>query len=366
MRLGAAHHALPPPVRDDGLRDFCARPVVTIEGALRKRAIELRAIGRELRLQSVKYFFGKAVWIGRRLQHQRRHRADQRSLRHPAFAMPSQIMRHLAAAGGMTNVHGVLEIKMRGQSRKVVGVMIHVMAVARLGGPAVASSVMGDDAIAVFEEEQHLRVPVIGRQRPAVAKDDGLSFAPVLVIDIDVSSVFFPDSYVWHTNFLSLEWFIACISLGSFLSAYDVGDHLKLGHRAFAGFWSAKNEIPSVPSFEIQAELPFSDDLQQKSAPFKSSSVGATSSRFIFVTFDGWAEARLRIHTSAFTVFDAAFALRNFQEGFYEKFFSLEPAPGRIAFCIRVVGDAERRGAGYDCIAHCKRRRRAASLSNCW
>jgi len=32
-----------------------------------------------------------------------------------------------------------------------------------LGGPAVASSVMGDDAIAVFEEEQHLRVPIIGR-----------------------------------------------------------------------------------------------------------------------------------------------------------------------------------------------------------
>src|SRR5216117_2237811 len=101
--------------------------------------------------------------------------------------MPSQIMRHLAAAGGMTNVDGVLQIKMRGQGRKVVGIVIHVMAVARLGGPAVASSVMGDDAIAVVEEEQHLRVPVIGRQRPAVAEDDGLSFTPVLIIDVDVS-----------------------------------------------------------------------------------------------------------------------------------------------------------------------------------
>ena len=163
MRLRAAHHALAPPVLDDRLRGFHARPVEAIEWPLRQVAIELRAIGRELRLQSIEHFFGKAAGIGRRLHHQRRHRADQRSLRHPAFAMPSQIMRHLAAAGGMTNVHGVLQIKMRGQSRKVVGIVIHVMAVARLGGPAVASSVMGDDAIAVFEEEQHLRVPVIGR-----------------------------------------------------------------------------------------------------------------------------------------------------------------------------------------------------------
>src|SRR5207244_10141287 len=122
----------------------------------------------------------------------------------------------------------------------------------------------------------------------------------------------------------------------------------------------------AAQSLQIPAELPFSDYFQQKSAPFKSSSGGATSSRFIFVNFDGWAEARLRIHSSAFTVFDAAFAVRNFQEGFYEKFFSLEPAPGRIAFCIRVVGDAERRGAGYDCIAHCNRRRRPASLSSYW
>src|SRR5947208_16219437 len=107
--------------------------------------------------------------------------------------MLSQIMRHLAAAGGMTNLHGVLPIKMRGSSRKVGGIVIHVMALARLGGPAVASSVMGDDAIAVFEEEQHLRVPVIGRQRPTMAEDDGLSFAPIFIIDVDVCSVFFTD-----------------------------------------------------------------------------------------------------------------------------------------------------------------------------
>ncbi len=49
----------------------------------------------------------------------------------------------------------------------------------------MAAAVMGDDAIAVLEEEQHLRVPVVGRQRPAVAEHDGLTRAPVLVEDLD-------------------------------------------------------------------------------------------------------------------------------------------------------------------------------------
>src|SRR2546421_5000640 len=90
---------------------------------------------------------------------------------------------------------------MFGQRREVVGIVIHVMAVAHLAGPAVASSVMGNNAIAVFEEEQHLRVPIVGAERPAVAEHDGLTFAPVLIIDVDVSSVFSSDCYVWHCNF---------------------------------------------------------------------------------------------------------------------------------------------------------------------
>src|SRR5712671_242391 len=62
--------------------------------------------------------------------------------------------------------------------------MIHIMAAIGLGGTAMSAPVVGYDAIAVLEEEQHLRVPIIGRQRPAVAKDDGLTFAPVLVVDL--------------------------------------------------------------------------------------------------------------------------------------------------------------------------------------
>ena len=91
---------------------------------------------------------------------------------------------------------------MCGQRRQVVGVVIHVMAVGGLRGAAMAAPVVRDDAIAVLEEEQHLRVPIIGRQRPAVAEHDGLTFAPVLVEDLN--AVFGGDRV--HVS-LSFLWF---------------------------------------------------------------------------------------------------------------------------------------------------------------
>jgi hypothetical protein len=47
----------------------------------------------------------------------------------------------------------------------------------------MTAAVMGDDAIAVLEEEQHLSVPIVGRKRPAMAEHDGLPAAPILVED---------------------------------------------------------------------------------------------------------------------------------------------------------------------------------------
>src|SRR3989449_3785887 len=66
--------------------------------------------------------------------------------------------------------------------------MIHVMAATGLGGASMAAPVVGDDAIAVLEEEQHLRVPIIGRQRPPMAEHDGLTLSPVLVEDLNAVS----------------------------------------------------------------------------------------------------------------------------------------------------------------------------------
>src|SRR4029077_4938814 len=50
-------------------------------------------------------------------------------------------------------------------------------------------------------EKKHLRVPIIRRERPAVTEHNWLPAAPVFIIDVDVSSVFFSDGHVWHKRF---------------------------------------------------------------------------------------------------------------------------------------------------------------------
>ena len=49
----------------------------------------------------------------------------------------------------------------------------------------MSAPVVRNDAITMLLKEQHLRVPVIGRQRPPVAKDNGLTLAPVLKINLN-------------------------------------------------------------------------------------------------------------------------------------------------------------------------------------
>src|SRR6185295_7877923 len=99
--------------------------------------------------------------------------------------------------------------------------MIHVMAAAGLGGAAMAAPVMGYDAIAVLEEEQHLRVPVICRQRPAMAEHDGLTLAPVFVEDLN--AVFGRDG---GHSVVSLLWELAHLPIvlhtdGNFLRSVE-------------------------------------------------------------------------------------------------------------------------------------------------
>ncbi|MNT33001.1 hypothetical protein D3C72_1689100 [compost metagenome] len=45
----------------------------------------------------------------------------------------------------------------------------------------MTATVVGDDAVPLGEEEQHLRIPIVRTQRPAVVEHDGLTAAPVFV-----------------------------------------------------------------------------------------------------------------------------------------------------------------------------------------
>src|ERR1700746_3589693 len=85
----------------------------------------------------------------------------------------------------MAHVDRVLQIEVSYHRRQVVGVVIHIMAFADLAGPTMSPAIMGDHAITLAEEKQHLRVPIIGRKRPAMAEDDGVALPPVFVEDFD-------------------------------------------------------------------------------------------------------------------------------------------------------------------------------------
>ena len=144
VRLGAAHHALAPPVLDDGLRRLDAGPVEAVERARRQRAVELRPVGGELRLEVVEHALGQALRVGVGLHHERRHRADDRGLGDAALAVAGEVVHDLAAAGGVPDVDGVVQVEVVDHGGEVVGVVVHVVAVGDLGRAPVTAPVVGD------------------------------------------------------------------------------------------------------------------------------------------------------------------------------------------------------------------------------
>ena len=79
----------------------------------------------------------------------------------------------------MADVDGVAQVEVLDDCGDVGGIVVHVVAVADLARTAVAAPVMGDDAITLRDEVEHLGVPVVGAQRPAVMKHQRLrGFGP--------------------------------------------------------------------------------------------------------------------------------------------------------------------------------------------
>ncbi len=101
--------------------------------------------------------------------------------------MLRHIPRDFPAARGVADMNRVAEVQVLGHGEGIRREVVQVVAVRDLRRAAMAAPVMRDDAIAVLQEEQKLRVPVVGRQRPSVMEHDrlGVARAPVLVEDLD-------------------------------------------------------------------------------------------------------------------------------------------------------------------------------------
>ena len=166
--LEAGQHPLQPERIAQTLRDLGARPV----GAVERRAEileELRAVGEDAGADLVEHLDRQAAGIGGRLQHQRRHRADQHGLGHAFRAVATDIAGDFAAAGGVADVDRVLQVERFDQRREVVGVGVHVVAVPGLARSAVAAAVVGDAAVAARRPETASGLP--RRPRSAASRD---------------------------------------------------------------------------------------------------------------------------------------------------------------------------------------------------
>src|SRR6266581_7024063 len=98
--------------------------------------------------------------------------------------MPPNVTRDFSTAGGVAHVDCVFQVESFCESREIIGVGVHLVAIPRLGGTAVTSPVMSNNPIALLAEKQHLSVPVIGGERPSVTEHYGLALSPVLVVNL--------------------------------------------------------------------------------------------------------------------------------------------------------------------------------------
>src|SRR5215470_14397179 len=105
--------------------------------------------------------------------------------------MATDITRDFTTTGRVTNMNCVLQIKSRCQFGQIVGVCIEIVSVPWLAGSPVAATIVCNAPIASLRQKEHLVFECVRTQRPTVAKDNGLSFTPILVIDL--GSVFCRD-----------------------------------------------------------------------------------------------------------------------------------------------------------------------------
>ena len=181
--LQPAHHPLQPEGIAQALRDFRVWPVGAVEG--HAQVLEkLRAVRMHAGANVVEGFHGQAAGIGGRLQHDGRHGADEHGLGDTLRAVASDVARDFAAAGGVAHVNRLAQIELLDQFRDVGGVGVHLVAFPGLAGAAVAAPVMRHAAVTAIGEEHHLIFPGVRAERPAVAENHRLPFAPIFVINL--------------------------------------------------------------------------------------------------------------------------------------------------------------------------------------
>src|SRR5580698_4916258 len=95
--------------------------------------------------------------------------------------MPPDVASNFSPTRRVAHVDCILQVKLFREGGKIVRIGVHVIAIPGLSGSAVTAPVGRDDSKALLTEVQHLSIPVVRGERPAVAEHYGLSLAPVFV-----------------------------------------------------------------------------------------------------------------------------------------------------------------------------------------
>lgn len=179
-------HSLLPPAPDLALALVGVGPVESEKGAGGHIQEELAAVLVHGLPERVEDGLVRALRVGLGLEHKRRHGSDEDGLVDAAGAVLSEVMRHFAAAVGVPDHDGIFDAEVFEELLEIVDKGVHVVSVPCLRGATVAAAVVSDDAEPVVGQEDHLVLPVVAAQWPAVRKgDDGaLGVAPVLVEEL--------------------------------------------------------------------------------------------------------------------------------------------------------------------------------------
>ena len=84
----------------------------------------------------------------------------------------------------MSDMNYIFQIELLYQLGEIVGVGVHIVAAPWLTRTAVTAPVMGDAAISMRSEKEHLVFKRIRGERPAVTEDHRLPGAPVIVVNL--------------------------------------------------------------------------------------------------------------------------------------------------------------------------------------
>src|SRR5580693_6901912 len=98
--------------------------------------------------------------------------------------MPPNVTGNFSAASRVPHMDCIFQVKLFSEHCEVVRVGVHIVAIPRLVRTAVPSSVGSDDSIAAQAEKQHLSVPIVRSERPAMTEHNRLSRAPIFVVNL--------------------------------------------------------------------------------------------------------------------------------------------------------------------------------------